>query len=71
MIKYEIEKSFGQYIIHQTGEDVPGKWGLYLMSTSKNGYKWSYDYSYAKTMTLKTAKKHLAILEANNETVNK
>lgn len=71
MIKYEIEKSFGQYIIHQTGEDVPGKWGLYLISVSKNGYRWGYDYSIAKTMTLKTAKKHLAILEANNETVNK
>ncbi len=71
MRKYELEKTCHGYVIHQTGEDVPGKWGLYLVSTSKNGYRWSYDYSYAKTMTLKTAKKHLAILEADYETANK
>ena len=60
---YKIEEQFGKYIIHKTGEEVPGKWGLYLMSTGKNGYRWSYDFTYAKTMTLKTAKKHLAILQ--------
>lgn len=62
MKKYEIEKTFDKYIIHQTGDEVPGKWGLYLTGTGKNGYKWGYDYTYAKAMTLKTAKKHLAAL---------
>ncbi|WP_034452468.1 hypothetical protein [Butyrivibrio sp. AE2032] len=63
MRKYELEKCFDGYIIHQTGDEVPGKWGLYLTSTSKYGYKWGFDYTYAKAMTLKTAKKHLAILQ--------
>jgi hypothetical protein len=63
MATYKIEEQFGKYIIHKTGEEVPGKWGLYLMGTGKNGYKWSYDFSYAKPMTLKTAKKHLTILQ--------
>jgi hypothetical protein len=63
MTTYKIEEQFGKYIIHKTGEEVPGKWGLYLTGTGKNGYKWGYDYTYAKLMTLKTAKKHLAILQ--------
>lgn len=67
MKHYEIENHLGGYIIHQTGEEVPGKWGLYLTGTGKNGYKWGFDYTYAKEMTLKTAKKHLAILEATND----
>ena len=66
MSKYKIEKQFDKYIIHQTGEGLP-KFGLYLTGTGKNGYKWSLDYTYAKEMTLKTAKKHLAILEAAND----
>lgn len=66
MKKYEIEKMFDKYIIHQTGDEVPGKWGLYLTGTGRNGYKWGYDYTYAKGMTLKTAKKHLEILNKEN-----
>lgn len=63
-MKYQIEKCFGKYTIHKTGEDVPGKYGLYLSKVKKDGsYEWVSDYSIAKTMTLATAKKHLTILE--------
>jgi hypothetical protein len=63
-MKYQIENNFGKYIIHKTGDDVPGKYGLYLSKIKKDGsYEWVYDYTYAKRMTLKTAEKHLKILE--------
>ena len=59
---YTIERVFGKYIIHKTGDNT-GKFGLYLQSVKRNGdYIWSYDYTYAKTMTLKTATKHFNIL---------
>lgn len=65
MINYELEKMQGKYIIHKTGDNVPGKYGLYLYGIGRNNnYKWGYDYTYAKEMTLKTAKKHLRILQS-------
>ena len=46
---YTIERVFGKYIIHKTGDNT-GKFGLYLQSVKRNGdYIWSYDYTYAKT----------------------
>ncbi len=64
MHEYSIEKSFGKYIIHKTGDNI-SKDGLYLKSIKKDGtYIWGLDYSTAKDMTLKTAEKHLSILRS-------
>ena len=65
MNKYDIQPSFGKFIIHKSGDNC-GKYGLYLTRVKKDGsYMWGYDYTYAKSMTLKTAEKHLKILEGN------
>jgi hypothetical protein len=62
MIRYEIERGWGKYTIHKTGDGC-GLYGLYLFKVSKNNYHWVKDYSIAKYTSLKTAQKHLAILE--------
>jgi hypothetical protein len=38
MMKYQIENCFGKYVIHKTGDDVPGKFGLYLSKVKKDGF---------------------------------
>lgn len=60
---YEIiEKNTG-YIIRKPY----GKFWLYLSSVCKGKYKWVTDYTSAKYFSLKTAKKHIEILNNKGE----
>ena len=64
--KYSLDKTCWGWQIKTP--NPKGKFFLYLSKVHRNGtYSFSTDYTYAKNMTLKTAKKHLAIL---NKEVN-
>lgn len=65
-MKYEIENFQRKYIIHELNPAF--KFGLYVSGVKRNGdYIFTTDYTYAKTMTLKTAEKHKSILEAKED----
>lgn len=64
-MQYELEYSFGAYIIHEI--NPKHKYGCYVSKVHRNGqYSFTLDYTYAKSMTKKTALKHIAILESMN-----
>lgn len=59
---WEIEKLVWGYLLK--APNPKGKYFLYVSKVHRDGtYSYTTDYTYAKYMTLKTAKKHLARLQ--------
>ena len=60
---YSLDKTCWGYMIHKN--DPRYKFGLYVSKVKRDGtYEFTTDYTYAKTYSLKTATKHLNILNA-------
>lgn len=62
-MKCDIQRSFGKFIIHV--KDPRYKFGKYVSVVHKDGsYSFTLDFTYAKSMTKKTALKHMRKLES-------
>lgn len=60
---YSITKTCWGYMIRKNDPDY--KYGLYVCTVKRDGtYEFTTDYTYAKTFSLKTATKHLNILNS-------
>ena len=65
-MKYDIQRSFGKYIIH--AQDPNFKFGKYVSKVHRDGsYSFTLDFTYAKSMSEKTALKHVKILESKEK----
>lgn len=62
-MKYEFYKTFKGYEIRKHN----GKYWVYLSKVYKGQYTWVRDYTYAKHFSVKTAKKHIRILEGEEK----